>query len=97
MYSLKTEGLSRWYDAEPHDNKNQMGKERSGSTLSKLEEEDVDEHYQMLTEKHGNTYSLPQKRLWAQTIHCGIHDSHDTPPALPMFGPPPKRNSSRGF
>ena len=68
----------------------QMG-ETGNDTSSKLEEEDVDEHFRVLTEKHGDTYSVPQRRLWARTIHCSTHDSYDTPPALPMFGPPAKR------
>ena len=66
------------------------GKRKNGGTSSKLEEDDVDEHYKVVTEKHGDAYSVPQRRLWARTIHCGTHDSHDTPPQLPMFGPPPK-------
>ena len=60
-------------------------------TSSKHDEEDVDEHDKTLTEKHGDSFSVPQKRLWARTLHCGTHDSYDTPPALPMFGPQPKR------
>ena len=61
------------------------------ATSSKLDEEDVDEHYKTLTEKHGDSFSVPQKRLWARTLHCGTHDSYDTPPPLPVFGPQPKR------
>ena len=100
MYtSVKAEEISLWCDADPHDDKKSdgKGKKRSGGTSSKLEEEDVDEHFQTLTEKHGDTYSLPQRRLWARTIHCGTHDSYDTPPALPMFGPPPKRHKKQSF
>ena len=52
----------------------------------------VDKHYyKTFTDKHGDTYSVPQRRLWARTLHCGTHDSFETPPPLPMFGPPPKR------
>lgn len=51
----------------------------------------MDEHFRVLSEKHGDTYSVPQLRLWARTIHCSTHDSYETPPAIPMFGPPPKR------
>ena len=60
-------------------------------------QDDVDEHFKILTEKHGDTYSVPQRRLWARTIHCGTHNSHDTPPALPMFGPPPTRQKKEMF
>ena len=34
---------------------------------------------------------------WAWAIHCGTHDSYNTPPALPMFGPPPKRQKKESF
>ena len=94
MYASQTsEEISLWSDADTYDDKklDGKGKKRSGGTSSKLEEEDVDEHIKTLTEKHGDTYSIPQRRLWTQTIHCGTHDSYDTPPSLPMFGPPPKR------
>ena len=82
-----------WCDAEVSDDKRFDGrrKKRDGSTSSKADEEDVDEHYKTLTEKHGDSFSVPQKRLWARTLHCGTHDSYDTPPPLPMFGPQPKR------
>ena len=93
MYTtLKSEEISLWCDAETHDDKKSDGKskKRNGGTSSKLEE-DVDEHFKILTEKYGDTYSVPKRRLWAHTIHCSTHDSYDTPPALPMFGPPPKR------
>ena len=91
MYlSLKSEEIPLWCDAESHDKKlDGKGKKRSGGTSSKLEE-DV-ELFKTLTDKHGDNYSVPQRRLWARTIHCGTHDSFDSPPALPMFGSPLKR------
>ena len=45
----------------------------------------------VLTEMHGDEFSIPQQRLWAQTINCGTHDSFEIPPALSMFAPPPKQ------
>ena len=57
----------------------------------------MDEHFQIMTEKHGDTYSVPQRRLGAQTIHCGTHDSLETPPAFPMFGPTPKCQKKETF
>jgi len=100
MYTnIKSGDISLWCDAETQGDKKVEGKgrKRNGGTSSKLEEDDVDEHFMILTEKHGDTYSVPQRRLWARTIHCGTHDSHDTPPALPMFGPPPKRPKKESF
>ncbi len=55
---------------------------RDSGTSSKLDEEDVDEHYKTLTNKHGDTYSVPQLRLWARTLHCGTHDSYEPPPSI---------------
>ena len=31
--------------------------------MSKVEKHDVEEHFKILTEKHGDTYSVPQRRL----------------------------------
>ena len=100
MYaSTKSDGISLWCDAEIQGDKKLegRGKIKNGGILSKLEEDDVDKHYKILTEKNGDAYSVPQRRLWAQTIHCGTHDSHETPPALLMFGPPPKRQKNHTF
>ena len=56
------------------------------------EQEDVDAIYQELKEKHSTSFTVPQYRLWARMIHCGTHDSRDSPPAVPMFtGSQPKR------
>ena len=68
MYeTLKSDEISLWCDAETADDRRSDGKnrKRSGGTSSKLEEEDVDEHFRVLSEKHGDTYSVPQLRLWA--------------------------------
>ena len=93
MYAnIKTDEISLWCDAESCDDTCNKRKRKDGGTSSKLEEGDVDEHYKILTEKHGETYSVPQRRLWARTIHCGTHDNYDNPPCLPMFGPPAKKN-----
>ena len=90
MYaSMKSDEISLWCDSESCGDKR---KRKDSGSSSKLEEEDVDEHYKIITEKHGDTYTLPQRRLWARTLHCGTYDSYDTPPPLPMFGPPPKRS-----
>ena len=102
MYSsIKSDDISLWCDAEtqgPSDKKSEgKGRRKTGASSSKLEEDNVDKHFRILTEKHGDTYSVPQRRLWARTLHCGTHDSHDTPPTLPMFGPPPKRQKKEGF
>ena len=65
--------------------------ERTSDPFQKLIEEDVDKHFKILTDKHGDNYSVPQYGLWARSIQCGTHESYDAPPNFPMFGPPPKR------
>ena len=54
--------ISLWCDAEVHDDKTSDGrhKRRDSGTSSKHDEEDVDEHYKTLTDKYGDTYSIPQ-------------------------------------
>ena len=62
--SLKSEEIPLWCDAESYDDKKLDGKgtKRSGGTSSK-QEEDVDELFKTLTDKHGDNYSVPQRRL----------------------------------
>jgi len=63
MYTnIKSGDISLWCDAETQGDKKVEGKgrKRNVGTSSKLEEDDVDEHFRILTEKHGDTYSVPQ-------------------------------------
>lgn len=91
MYTtIKTDEISLWCDADEGKSESKRKRKENGSS-SKQEEEDVDEHYKILTEKHGDTYTVPQRRLWARMLHCCTHEDYDTPPPLPMFGPPAKR------
>ena len=56
---------SLWCDADTQGDKKveRKGRKRNVGTSSKLEEDDVDEHFRILFEKHGDTYSIPyQKR-----------------------------------
>ena len=50
-----------WCDAEVSDDKRSDGrhKKREGGTSSKLDEDDIDEHYKTLTEKHGDSFRVP--------------------------------------
>ena len=75
MTSLKTKEILLWCDAEPHDDKNLIRWERkkSGGTLSMLEEEDVDEYFQTLTEKHKGI------RIVYCNIDCGLELSTVVP------------------
>lgn len=48
-------------------------------------EDRIDATTQQLREKHGETYSGPQFRLWARMHLSGQHDSLDEPPHIPLF------------
>ena len=45
----------------------------------------MDETFQKLKEKHGDSYTIPLLRLWARVVIAGHHDSLESPPALPQF------------
>ena len=63
----------------------------------KAKEDIVDEITKILQEKHGETWSIPQYRLWARMKHNDQHSSLDTPPSIPIFSgtmsKPPKQDS----
>ncbi len=60
MYTtIKTDEISLWCDADEGKSESKRKRKENGSS-SKQEEEDVDEHYKILTEKHGDTYTVPQ-------------------------------------
>ena len=88
--SLKCDEISLWCDAESQDDKksDKKARKKNGGISVRLKEDD---HFTVFTEMHGNEFSIPQQRLWAQTINCGTHDSFEIPPALSMFAPPPKQ------
>ena len=45
----------------------------------------IEEITKELQEKHGETWSNPQYRLWARMVHNDQHRSLDVPPSIPMF------------
>ena len=57
-------------------------KRKSEGILNKRQarDDEIDIIFQQLREKHGDTYSAPQYRLWAHMIICRTHDDLDTPP-----------------
>ena len=64
----------------------------SGSTkkpkMSKQEERRAmtEEYETKLKEKHGDTFSAFQLKLWAEMLSSGVHTDLDVPPAASMFG-----------
>ena len=62
------------------------------STRRQDKEEEVDDVYQELRDKHADTYSTPKLRLWARMIASNLHEDRDNPPNIPAFcGSTPKR------
>ena len=46
-------------------------------------EQDIEEAFKVLQEKHSEEYSAPQLRLWARMYGNGLHDDLDNPPNVP--------------
>jgi hypothetical protein len=65
--------------------------------LSKRQDE-VDEIFAKLNEKHGQEYTAAQCRLWANMLQVGTHRDYDSPPhvPMPMFGFNSKSSKSSG-
>ena len=95
MYDIhKTGGqISMWCEGVSNEgaNKGQSGSKRrrdeSGVSKRQEKEEDVDDNFKVLQEKHGKDkqFTTPLLRLWARTINAGLHDDFDSPPDLPAF------------
>lgn len=60
-------------------------KEGDGSTKRQDKEDEVDDVFLQLKEKHGQKFDTPRLRLWARTICGNLHDDMDNPPDLPAF------------
>ena len=48
-------------------------------------EDELESVFKQLHEKHGNSYSGPQLRLWARMVVTKTHDDLNEPPKVPMF------------
>ena len=49
-------------------------------------QEEVDEIFAKLNDKHCQHYTAAQYRLWANILQVGIHKDYNSPPQVPMFG-----------
>ena len=58
----------------------------SSTGTNRLEnEQNVEETYKKLLEKHADAWDTPHLRLWARMICSGCHDDYDNVPAIPAF------------
>ena len=66
-------------------------KRKEPSSRRQEKENEVDDVYQDLKNRHGDSFSTPQLRLWARIVTANLHEDLDTPPTIPAFGSAPKR------
>lgn len=61
------------------------------------QDEDENSYYRTLIDKHKDKCTTPQYRLWAKMQVNGLHDDLDTPPNIPSFSNPPKRQRTNSL
>ena len=59
--------------------------ENHSVTARQEKEDEVDEVYKTLKEKHGSKYEVPKLRLWSRMICANLHDDTENPPNIPAF------------
>lgn len=61
-------------------------------------EDEVEDLYQELRQRHEEKYTSPQLKLWARMLHCGTHGDYIDPPRVPMItGTLPKHTKKDSF
>ena len=99
MYSDRNGGeLTLWCEGRKNgattDSIDQPGPHRRKSeatTRRQEKEEEVDQIFSDLKDKHCGNYSSPKLRLWARMIASGIHESIEEPPDVPAFQHPERK------
>ena len=99
MYTLYPHDntITLWCDGKPDANADTCGAAKSqtkrknsvdeDAPVSKRakKEQDIEEAFKVLYEKHSEEYSAPQLRLWARMYGNGLHDDLDNPPNVPAI------------
>ena len=93
MYSFFKPGseITLWCEAkktspkEQEQPKTRKRKQDMSMTKRQEKEEEVDDTYKELKEKHGDQHDNLKLRLWARMIASGLHDSLEEPPDVPAF------------
>ena len=85
MYSNHSKGdITLWCDGR--DTRSKRKRETENYATNRQEKEDeVDEVYKTLKEKHGSKYDVPRLRLWARMICANLHEDTENPPNIPAF------------
>ena len=92
MYVRYPKGeITLWCDGRSEEGTNDTSsrkkhkKDGETSTKRQEKEDEVDDIFMQLKEKHGTKFDTPRLRLWARTICGNLHDDLDQPPDLPAF------------
>lgn len=92
MYRKHPKGeITLWCDGRKDEDDDNIGKKKrkrdgdKSSSRRQEREDEVDDIFKQLKEKHEKKYDIPKLRLWARSICGNLHDDLDTPPDLPAF------------
>ena len=92
MYSKYTQGgITLWCDGRiatetiSSRNISSVDKRKRSSSSREQTEEEIDDIFYELKEKHISKYETPKLRLWSRMIASGLHTDYDTPPDIPAF------------
>ena len=81
-------------DEEPHPKRRKKNKSDGSKKINEREDE-LENVFRQLKEKHQDNFSGPQLRLWARMIVAKTHDNLDEPPKVPMITGNIQRNQKR--
>ena len=80
MYEQYAKGgqITLWCDGKVSDS-NCKRKDDSGTSKRTENEQQVNDVYKDLRDKHGSEFETPKLRLWARMICSGLHDDYNSP------------------
>ena len=90
MYSIFKEGaeVHLWCEGNIEPDDPEPVKKRSKTstgTRRELFEDELDEIYEKLREKHQENFTGPQLRLWARMLRSGRYSDYDNAPQVPLI------------
>ena len=90
MYGKYPKGeITLWCDGRTEQEDDISGRKKRKrvevSSKRQEKEDEVDDIFKQLKEKHGEKYDTPRLRLWARLVCSKIHDDLDSPPDLHAF------------
>ena len=96
MYEQYAKGgqITLWCDGTVSDS-NCKRKDDSGTSKRTENEQQVNDVYKDLRDKHGSEFETPKLRLLARMICSGLHDDYNSPPDVPMFSSQPATKKPR--